>query len=86
MNRLAPTQEEQIYLLKHVPVFLVTYVIGSKPPGGQVLGKVHRFFHLGLIQAENQEGLQWRPRVGVVPLLAGVVQGGRSATCVQIIP
>lgn len=29
----------------------------------------------------NQEGLQWRPRVREVPLLAGLIHGGRRATC-----
>lgn len=73
-------RKKPAYLLEHLAVFVVTPMIWFEPSLGQCVGQLHRFFHFSLIETQNQEGLQRRPRVRVVPLFASFVQGSWSAT------
>lgn len=81
VNGIGLTWEKRAYLLEHLAVLVVTEIIRSKPPLGQCLGQIDRFFLLGLIETQNQEGLQRRPGVREVPLFASVVHGSWRATC-----
>lgn len=81
VNGIDLTREKQAYLLEHLAVLVVTDVIRSKPSLSQCLGHVDRFFFLGLIETQNQEGLQRWPCVREVPLFASVVHGSWRATC-----
>lgn len=75
------TQKRETHLLKHFAVFIVANIIRSQPSAGQCVGHIHRFFHPGSVETQNQKGLQRRPRVREVPLFAGVVHGSWRATC-----